>query len=71
MNAASKEPISVGVLLSETGVTSVIENSERMGTILAVSKRSMRLAASTAGNCVWFSAIRNRVRSAIRDSRRN
>jgi branched-chain amino acid transport system substrate-binding protein len=38
MNAASKEPISVGVLFSETGVTSVIENSERMGTILAAEE---------------------------------
>jgi branched-chain amino acid transport system substrate-binding protein len=38
MNAASKEPIRIGVLFSETGVTSVIENSERMGTILAVEE---------------------------------
>ncbi|HEV8646362.1 MAG TPA: transporter substrate-binding protein, partial [Burkholderiales bacterium] len=38
MKIRSKEPIRVGVLFSETGVTSVIENSERMGTLLAVQE---------------------------------
>jgi branched-chain amino acid transport system substrate-binding protein len=38
MKSRSKEPIRVGVLFSETGVTSVIENSERMGTILAAEE---------------------------------
>jgi len=38
MKPRSKEPIRVGVLFSETGVTSVIENSERMGTILAAEE---------------------------------
>ena len=34
----STEPIHVGVLFSETGVTSVIEESERMGTLLAIQE---------------------------------
>lgn len=38
MKTRSKEPIRIGVLFSETGVTSVIENSERMGTLLAVQE---------------------------------
>lgn len=38
MKPRSKDPIRVGVLFSETGVTSVIENSERMGTILAAEE---------------------------------
>ena len=38
MKPRSKEPIRVGVLFSETGVTSVIENSERMGTVLAAEE---------------------------------
>lgn len=38
MKTRSQEPIRVGVLFSETGVTSVIENSERMGTLLAVQE---------------------------------
>ena len=38
MNSRSQEPIRIGVLFSETGVTSVIENSERMGTLLAVQE---------------------------------
>jgi branched-chain amino acid transport system substrate-binding protein len=36
--SASAEPIRIGVLFSETGVTSVIERSERMGTLLAVEE---------------------------------
>ena len=38
MKTRSQEPIRVGVLFSETGVTSVVENSERMGTLLAVQE---------------------------------
>ncbi len=38
MNARSNQPIRVGVLFSETGVTSVIERSERLGTMLAVEE---------------------------------
>ena len=38
MKAKSNEPIRVGVLFSETGVTSVIEESERMGTLLAIQE---------------------------------
>jgi branched-chain amino acid transport system substrate-binding protein len=38
MKPRSKEPIRVGVLFSQTGVTSVIENSERLGTILAAEE---------------------------------
>jgi branched-chain amino acid transport system substrate-binding protein len=38
MKAKSTEPIRVGVLFSETGVTSVIEDSERMGTLLAIQE---------------------------------
>ena len=38
MKTRSREPIRVGVLFSETGVTSVVENSERMGTLLAVQE---------------------------------
>ena len=38
MKAKSTEPIRVGVLFSETGVTSVIEESERMGTLLAIQE---------------------------------
>jgi branched-chain amino acid transport system substrate-binding protein len=32
------DPIRIGVLFSKTGVTSVIENSERMGTLMAVDE---------------------------------
>jgi branched-chain amino acid transport system substrate-binding protein len=38
MKAKSTEPIRVGVLFSETGVTSVIEESQRMGTLLAIQE---------------------------------
>lgn len=38
MNARLNQPIRVGVLFSETGVTSVIERSERLGTMLAVEE---------------------------------
>lgn len=38
MNSVSFEPIRLGVLFSETGVTSVIETSERIGTMLAVEE---------------------------------
>ncbi|MEO8165946.1 MAG: transporter substrate-binding protein, partial [Betaproteobacteria bacterium] len=38
MKAKSSEPIRVGVLFSNTGVTSVIETSEKMGTLLAVEE---------------------------------
>ncbi|MCW5624663.1 MAG: transporter substrate-binding domain-containing protein [Burkholderiales bacterium] len=38
MNAHSQDPIRVGMLFSETGVTSVIETSERMGTLLAIEE---------------------------------
>lgn len=38
MRTNSTEPIRVGMLFSETGVTSVIESSERMGTLLAVEE---------------------------------
>ena len=38
MKSKSTEPIRVGVLFSETGVTSVIEESERMGTLLAIQE---------------------------------
>jgi branched-chain amino acid transport system substrate-binding protein len=38
MKNRSTEPIRVGVLFSETGVTSVIESSERLGTQLAVQE---------------------------------
>ena len=38
MKPRSKEPIRVGVLFSQTGVTSVIENSERLATILAAEE---------------------------------
>jgi branched-chain amino acid transport system substrate-binding protein len=36
--STTAEPIRLGVLFSETGVTSVIERSERMGTLLAVEE---------------------------------
>ncbi|MEO8159034.1 MAG: transporter substrate-binding domain-containing protein [Betaproteobacteria bacterium] len=38
MNSRTNQPIRVGVLFSETGVTSVIERSERLGTMLAVEE---------------------------------
>lgn len=38
MNARSNEPIRLGMLFSQTGVTSVIERSERLGTMLAVEE---------------------------------
>jgi branched-chain amino acid transport system substrate-binding protein len=38
MKPRSKEPIRIGVLFSQTGVTSVIENSERLATILAAEE---------------------------------
>jgi branched-chain amino acid transport system substrate-binding protein len=38
MNDMTQEPFRVGVLFSETGVTSVIERSELMGTLLAVEE---------------------------------
>jgi branched-chain amino acid transport system substrate-binding protein len=38
MRLTTTQPIRVGVLFSETGVTSVIESSERMGTLLAVEE---------------------------------
>ena len=38
MNTVALEPIRIGVLFSQTGVTSVIERGERMGTILAVEE---------------------------------
>ena len=38
MNARSNEPVRVGVLFSQTGVTAVIERSERLGTMLAVEE---------------------------------
>lgn len=38
MKSRSTAPIRVGVLLSETGVTSVIERSERQGKLLAVQE---------------------------------
>lgn len=38
MNSKTNEPFRVGVLFSETGVTSVIERSELMGTLLAVEE---------------------------------
>jgi branched-chain amino acid transport system substrate-binding protein len=38
IKAKSNEPIRVGVLFSETGVTSVIEESERVGTLLAIQE---------------------------------
>ena len=36
--AQQRDPIRVGMLFSETGVTSVIERSERLGTLLAVEE---------------------------------
>jgi branched-chain amino acid transport system substrate-binding protein len=38
MNTVSMEPIRVGMLFSQTGVTSVIERGERMGTLLAAEE---------------------------------
>lgn len=38
MREGSTQPIRVGVLFSETGVTSIIERSERLGTMLAVEE---------------------------------
>jgi branched-chain amino acid transport system substrate-binding protein len=38
MNTVSMEPIRIGMLFSQTGVTSVIERGERMGTLLAVEE---------------------------------
>jgi branched-chain amino acid transport system substrate-binding protein len=38
METTSNEPIRIGILFSETGVTSTIERSERLGTLLAVSE---------------------------------
>ncbi len=38
MSKTSNEPIRVGMLFSQTGVTSNIENSERLGTLLAVDE---------------------------------
>ena len=38
MKSRSTAPIRVGVLFSETGVTSVIELSEKQGTLLAVQE---------------------------------
>lgn len=38
MKTRTQEPIRIGMLFSETGVTSVIEDSERMGTLLAVQE---------------------------------
>ncbi len=38
MNTVTMEPIRIGMLFSETGVTSVIEKCERMGTLLAVEE---------------------------------
>ena len=33
---ANKDPVKVGVLYSETGVTSAIESSQLLGTLLAI-----------------------------------
>jgi branched-chain amino acid transport system substrate-binding protein len=38
MNTIAMEPIRIGMLFSQTGVTSVIERGERMGTLLAVEE---------------------------------
>jgi branched-chain amino acid transport system substrate-binding protein len=38
MNTVAMEPIRIGMLFSQTGVTSVIEKGERMGTLLAVEE---------------------------------
>jgi branched-chain amino acid transport system substrate-binding protein len=38
MNTVALEPIRIGLLFSQTGVTSVIERCERMGTLLAVEE---------------------------------
>ena len=38
MNTVALEPIRIGMLFSQTGVTSVIERGERMGTLLAVEE---------------------------------
>ena len=38
MNTVAMEPIRIGMLFSQTGVTSVIERGERMGTLLAVEE---------------------------------
>jgi branched-chain amino acid transport system substrate-binding protein len=38
MNTVAMEPIHIGMLFSQTGVTSVIERGERMGTLLAVEE---------------------------------
>jgi branched-chain amino acid transport system substrate-binding protein len=38
MNTVAMEPIRIGMLFSQTGVTSVIESGERMGTLLAVEE---------------------------------
>jgi branched-chain amino acid transport system substrate-binding protein len=38
MTSHKKDPIRIGMLFSQTGVTSVIERSERLGTLLAVDE---------------------------------
>ncbi|MEO8631291.1 MAG: transporter substrate-binding domain-containing protein [Betaproteobacteria bacterium] len=38
MKAITQEPIRVGMLFSQTGVTGVIENTQRMGTLLAAEE---------------------------------
>ena len=38
MTSSSHAPVRIGVLFSETGVTSVIENSQRIGTLLAAGE---------------------------------
>ncbi|NCV85224.1 MAG: amino acid ABC transporter substrate-binding protein, partial [Oxalobacteraceae bacterium] len=35
---ANKDPVKVGVLYSQTGVTSAIESSQRLGTLLAIEE---------------------------------
>lgn len=38
MTTSTRDPIRIGVLFSETGVTSAIETSQRLGTLLAIEE---------------------------------
>ena len=59
MKPRSKEPIRVGVLFSQTGVTSVIENSERLATILAAEE--INQAGGINGRELQLLSLRPRV----------
>lgn len=61
---ANKDPVRVGVLYSETGVTSTIGKSQLQGTLLAIDEIN-EAGASTAGNWCRSSTMRSRPRRCM------